>query len=495
MASEENIIVAIELGSSKVTGAAGKKMMDGSIQVLALTQEESASFVKRGVVYNIYKTALSISSIVNKLQAQLKKQISGIYVGFGGQGVRSVRNSIVRDLDNDTVVSQNIVDEICKENRETQMNERTIFDVVPQEFIVGSQKTNEPVGILTSRIEGHFLNLVTRSSVLTNMSNCFHNAGINTIDYICTPQVLADSVLTEVDKRSGCALVDLGKDTTTVSVYKGNFLRYLAVIPLGMGNITTDLTGLQIEYDEAEELKLKYGSAYTDISDEDESTMYALRDGRQIEKSAFCDIVEARTEEIIQNVILQIEKSGYGRDTLLAGIVLTGGGSNMKDIEKAFTTITPYEKIRTAKTVTFNVVSARPAALVKDGRMNVVLGLLAKCKKNCCGEKLSTGQKEMFPQTNPVPATEPKPGPTSTNEIDKQAEQKRKEAEEEAARKAAEKARLEAEADERRKREEEKRRKAEAKAARKEEKRRKRTEFFNKIKRTMTNWVTPDEED
>ena len=417
MATEENIIVAIELGSSKITGAAGKKLADGSIQVLAWAQEEDISFIHRGVVYYIDKTVQSLKTIIAKLKSQLKKDIRSVYVGFCGQGVRTIRNTIIRDLDNDTILSQELIDEIERENSETIINDRKIFDVIPQEYIVGTQKTTEPVGILTNRIEGHFLNLINRISVLTNMSNCFKEAGINVFDYKCFQQALADSVLSEVDKRSGCALIDLGKDTTTVSVYKGNLLRYLTVIPLGMGNITTDLTSLQIEEREAEELKLKYGSAYTEISEEDdESTKYTLHDGRQIEKEKFCDIVEARIEEIIQNVILQIEKSGYGRDTLLAGLVLTGGGSNMKDIEKAFLNTSSFDKTRIAKTVTFHVSSSLPTVNKKDGRENAILALLAQCKENCCGEKIGDPTLFGINKQKNVAAAEPlKP----ENDIDK----------------------------------------------------------------------------
>ena len=176
----KEFIVAIELGSSKITGIAGRKNLDGSITVLTVVKEDAT-----------------------------------------------------------------------------------------QEYKVDNQYQLDPVGIKASRLEGNFLNILWRKAFYNNLNNCFDKAGIAIGEMYLAPLALADSVLSEAEKRGGCVLVDLGADTTTVSVYYKNVLRHLAVIPLGGNNITKDIASLQMEERDAEKMKLKYGSAFTDNSDID----------------------------------------------------------------------------------------------------------------------------------------------------------------------------------------------------------------------------------
>jgi cell division protein FtsA len=132
MAEQKEFIVAIELGSSKITGIAGQKKPDGSISVLALVREESSSFIRKGVVYNIDKTAQCLSTIVKKLESQLKPRIRQVFVGVGGQSIRGVRNSIIRDLPADTIITAEMVSELMDENRATAYNDKEILDVFVQ---------------------------------------------------------------------------------------------------------------------------------------------------------------------------------------------------------------------------------------------------------------------------------------------------------------------------------------------------------------------------
>jgi cell division protein FtsA len=375
MAAKE-FIVAIELGSSKMTGIAGQKNLDGSINVLAVVKEDASSCIRKGVVYNIDKTAQCLTSIIKKLENQLKTVITQVYVGVGGQSIRSVRNVIAKDLPTETIITQEMVIELMDANRNMTYQDQEILDAAVQEYKVGAQYQIDPVGIQATRLEGHFLNILERKSFYKNLNKCFETAGINVAEMYLAPLALADSVLTEVEKRSGCALVDIGADTTTVSVYSKNILRHLAVIPLGSGNITKDIATLQMEESDAENMKLKYGSAYTDNNDIDNELKYSIDKDRQIESRKFIEIVEGRLEEIIENVWYQIPSEFY--DKLLGGIILTGGGSNMKNIEKAFTNHTHVEKIRIAKFVTQTILSNNEWIKAHNGDMNTVLGLLAK---------------------------------------------------------------------------------------------------------------------
>lgn len=382
----KDFIVAIELGSSKITGIAGKKNLDGSIQVLACVKENSSSCIRKGVVYNIDKTAQCLTNIINRLEKQLKTGITQVYVGVGGQSIRSIRNLIAKDLPNGMQVTQDMVIELMDENRNMKYPDQQIIDAAAQEYKVDSQFQLDPVGIQCNRIEGNFLNILQRKSFYANLNKCFETAGINIAELYLAPLALADSVLTEAERRSGCALVDLGADTTTVSVYSKNILRHLVVIPLGANNITKDIASLQMEESDAEKMKLRYASAFTENNDIDNNMKYSIDQDRQVETRKFIEIVEGRLEEIIANVWCQVPEEFC--DKLLGGIILTGGGSNLRDIEKAFQNYTHIDKIRIAKFVTQTITSTIAEINAHDAMMNTVLGLLAKGDINCAGSEL-----------------------------------------------------------------------------------------------------------
>ena len=481
MAVQKDFIVAFELGSSKVTGIAGQKKPDGSISVLALAKEDSSSFIRKGVVYNIDKTAQCLTSIKKKLEAQLKTQITQVFVGVGGQSVRGVKNVVAKDLPADTIITSEMVSSLMDQNRSLEYPDQKIIDLAEQEYKVDTQLQMDPVGIRASRLEGNYLNILERKSFFQNLNRCFEVAGIPVVEmYLATPE-LANVVLTEAEKRSGCALVDLGADTTTVAVFSKNVLRHLAVIPLGSGNITKDIASLQMEESDAEKMKLKYASAYTDNNEIDDSLKYSIDQDRQVESRRFIDIVEGRMEEIIQNVREQIPNEYY--DKLLGGIILTGGGSNMKNIEKAFAAHTHIDKIRVAKFVTLSINSSNEAIKARDGRMNTVLGLLAKGYMNCAGREIDP-TRDLFaeettntPQPNRKPRTQGEAGPGVIL-----TEQEQKLAEEEARRKKEEEERKQREEEEQ-KAEEERKKREEAERIRKE------NSWWNKTKRGLGKWI------
>ena len=404
MATEQkDFIVAIELGSSKVTGIAGQKKPDGSISVLAMAQESSASFIRKGVVYNIDKTAQSLTNIVKKLETQLMTHIKQVFVGVGGQSIRSVRNTISKDLPESTKITQQMVAELMDANWVMEYPDQKILDVAEQEYKVDAQYQMDPVGIRATRLEGNFLNILERRSFFQNLSRSFELANINVADTYLAPLAMADAVLTEAEKRSGCALVDIGADTTTVSVFWKNVLRHLVVIPLGSNNVTKDIASLQMEESEAENMKLKYASAFTENNDIDPTLQYSIDPDRQVESRRFIEIVEGRMEEIIENVRYQIPDEYYGK--MLGGIILTGGGANMKNIERAFINSTRIEKVRVAKFVTTAINSSNDLIKAKNGMYNTVLGLVIKGDMNCAGKPIDpsadlfSNEEENTPQT------------------------------------------------------------------------------------------------
>lgn len=383
----KEFIVAIELGSSKITGIAGKKNLDGSISILAVVKEDATSCIRKGVVYNIDKTVVCLTNIIKRLETALKAKIAHVYVGVGGQSIRSMKNVIVKELVPEAIVTQEMVDALMDANRNMTYPDQEILNAATQEYKVDQQYQLDPVGIQCSRLEGNFLNILWRKAFYRNLNKCFDNAGIAIAEMYLAPLALADSVLTETERRAGCVLVDLGADTTTVSVYYKNILRHLAVIPLGSNNITKDIATMQMEEQDAERMKLKYASAFTDNNDIDNSLSLSIDSDRSIPSRDFINIVEGRLEEIIENVWFQVPNE-YA-DKLLGGLVLTGGGSNMKNIERAFRNHTHIEKIRVAKFVTTTINSSSMEITSHNGTMNTVLALLEKGDMNCAGEEIT----------------------------------------------------------------------------------------------------------
>ena len=459
----KDFYVAIELGSSKITGIAGQKKMDGSVTVIATATEEAAASIRKGIVYNIDKTSQAIRNIVQKLQNQLQTEIIRVHVGVGGQGIRSVLNTITSDLDQATVISNAIADTMNDHNRSTQYPGQMILDVATQEYRVDSQLQIDPVGIECNRLEGNFLNIIWRESFYRNLNKCFEQQDMPQAYYYLAPMALADSVLSDSERRSGCVLVDLGSGTTTVSVYYKNILRHMVTIPLGGDNLTKDIASFHIDEAEAEKMKLKYAAAYTSPSEVDLDMKLSIDPNRSILQRDFITMVEARTEEIIKNALAQIP-SEYA-DKLMGGIILTGGMSCMKNMEAAVRKYSNIDKIRIARTVNISVTSKPQNLVSEDGTMCTAIALIAKADQLSSGRPLSE-VNNLFSEEQPATHIdeETRPGgafgpgkvPTGRELRAKEEEEERRRQEQEA--KEAEERRLKEEEERKRKEEEEQKR-------------------------------------
>ena len=396
---DRDFIVAIELGSSKISGIAGKKK-DGTMHILAYAEEKTAGCVKRGVVYNIEKTYQSVNSIIQKLESVLKTKISKAYVGVAGQSVRSYKCIIKRNLLTQSYITNEAIDAIRQESYEIPFNDYKVLENFPQEFVVDSNVIADPVGVMGTNIEGEFLDIIAKNTLQANIETVFANVGVSIAEELISPLQLANNVLTDAEKRSGCALVDLGADTTTLVVYKNNIVRYLVTIPLGGNNINKDLSTLPIDEAETEDVKLKYGDASQemDMSEETEPQYYTTTDGRQIEVGVIKNVIEARTGEIIANISNQIVNSDYS-GKLLAGLVITGGGSNMRNIVKAFVKNTKIDKVRVANKVNQMVVKTSNAAglTLESPQTTTILSLLLAGTVSCGGEAFD-GAPDIFGQ-------------------------------------------------------------------------------------------------
>lgn len=388
MGVDKDIIVAFELGSSAIRGIAGKKEADGSKQILAIEQERVSGIIRRGVIYNIDKTKTAIERIKERLNEKLGVNITRAYVGIAGQSVHTENNRVKRVMDHRIKVSQELVDSLMDENHNTQYADREILEVVPQEYNLGINNEIDPVGTQTDQIEGRFMNVIARTQLQENIRRCMREAGLDVVELFTTPLVLADSLLPDSEKRSGCALIDLGAETTTVSIFKNNILRHLVTIPLGGNNITNDIASLKkVEFDEAEKLKKKYGAALIIKESSEDYKTISISNDRKVDELELKQIVSARTEEIIANIWNQIEK-GKWQEELLSGITLTGGGAALEGLSEAIAHPKNFStnRIKIAKELILATPTSNDVNTSDIEGLNAVIALLQHGNESCAVE-------------------------------------------------------------------------------------------------------------
>ena len=382
---EEKVIVAIELGSSKISGVAGQIMTDGSLKVLAYAGVPSSSCIRHGAVYNLDKTANAIAEVVERLNSILSTSIEKVYVGYNAKGLKSIISKVEHQFEDETVVSQEVIDDMFQQCSEIDYEGYVNLFQESQEYVVDNKRGTEtdPIGVACRSLGGSYLNILLKKQVADYIAQCFMMAQVEIVDGYVAPMAEADAILTDDDRQQGCVLVDYGADTTTVSVYKNGMLRYLRVIPLGGALITRDLSAiLKIEPEQAEQIKCTYGLCNL-IGSQDASETIMINDSKVLLKD-IGDIIEARNEEIIRNVCAQIKASGYG-EVLYAGIVLTGGGSQLRQLDQVFVKLMP--SMRRPRVVTepaCGVTWIEPSWKRGDGSQLALLSVMAKGDENCC---------------------------------------------------------------------------------------------------------------
>ena len=394
MGAEKDIIIAVELASTAIRAIAGKREPDGSMQVLAFAQEESPNTIRKGIIDNIDKTTQALTRVIAKLNEKLGVKVNSVYVGLGGQSLRSVHNRVLLQFDGLELLSHKTIDKMCDTNSGVVYPNAEIKEVVPQEFTIGSRSVVDPVGMQAEMIEANFINIIARNTLEENIRKCINAAGLEVQEILISPLCQANTLLTPNEKRSGCALVDMGADTTTVSVYVNNILRHLCVIPLGGSNVTSDITSLKVEAEEAEELKKKYGTAFRPDNEDKTGQKISLSFDRTEDEEKLQEIVEARYEEIVANVWHHI--SPY-KDKMLSDIVLTGGAARIPDLPQAFARQTGGElNLRIAKGLPENVTISFGVQVGEPDRLYTLYALLLEGKENCVGEESKAPAQDTF---------------------------------------------------------------------------------------------------
>lgn len=422
-----NIIAAIVLGSSRITGIVGTKEIDGSIRVKGHVALPSSDFIGKGRVLNIEKMTTCLSNIKAHLEEEASCRLKCFYVAIDCQGLRSMTNEVSCQLPQSEIVSDDMLASISMRNKEANPADREILEAIALEYRLGTVTTLEPKGMSSDRLQARFLNVTCNTHSISTIRNCFRKAGIEVAGsrFCIAAEQLASIITTEQERTSGCAFVDMGSETTTVAIYKNKLLRHLVTIPLGSANITRDIMNVfNVEQDEAENFKCTYG--YPELEEIDDKDEIHLRDGGRVKKlSDLADIIDARVEEIVQNIKHQIEISGYTNDTLVNGLYVCGGGAQMKNIQSAFTSHFKDWNVRIIKNCTRPVAVCSDKKFNESGIFNTGLAIIDNADINCYGGDY----QGLF-------NTEPTPEELEAKRLEEEAAAKK--AEEEAAAKKAE---------------------------------------------------------
>ncbi len=336
---KSEIVVSLDIGTTKICCMVARAGNNGLLEVLSLGVAESDG-IRRGVVHNIGRTVEAINKAVKKAREISGVDFDEVYVGIAGQHIRSMQHRgylMTRQQDNE--ISKSDIDKLVSDmyGMAFQPGEK-IIHVLPQEYTIDSEEgIKDPVGMSGARVEASFHIIIGQSSATENIHKCVNRADLKVKELILEPLASASAVLDADEMEAGVVLVDIGGGTTDVAIFHEGIIRHTAVIPLGGNIITSDIKqGCHVMKHQAEALKVKFGHALAMDHLEDEFiTITGFRDQepREISAKNLAYIIEARMEEILSYVREEIQKSEFG-DKLIAGMVLTGGGSQLSQLAK-----------------------------------------------------------------------------------------------------------------------------------------------------------------
>ncbi len=340
--------VGLDIGTTKIVAIIGKENEYGKIEVLGIGKSKSLG-VHRGVVNNITQTIKSIQQAVEEAEANSGLKISSVVVGIAGQHIRSLQHSdYITRADSEEVINEDDLDKLVNQvYKLVMLPGEEIIHVLPQEYKVdGQAEIKEPIGMYGGRLEANFHVVVGQVSSIKNVGRCIKSAGLDLGNITLEPLASSDAVLSKEEKEAGVALLDIGGGTTDLAIFKDGIIRHTAVIPFGGGVITEDIKeGCSIIEKQAELLKMKFGSAWPGENKDNEIVSIPGLRGREpkeITLKNLSKIIHARVVEIIEQVYVEIKNYGHEeqKKKLIAGIVLTGGGSQLKHLKQLVEYIT-----------------------------------------------------------------------------------------------------------------------------------------------------------
>lgn len=341
MKSQQEISVGLDVGTTKIVVFIGRKDENKKIEILGIGKAKSTG-VRTGVVNNISQTVESIKTAINEAERYSGIKIKNVMVGIAGQHIRSMQYSdyITRNDYNEVITKKNI-DKLIHQVQNLNMSPgEEIIHVLPQEYKIDNQEEiKEPIGMYGNRIEANFHLVIGQISSIRNIGRCVKSSGLNLSGITLEPLASAESILNVEEKEAGVVLVDIGGGTTDVAIFKDNIIRHTAVIPVGGNVITRDIKeNCSIIERQAEQLKIKFGSAWPGENKDNEIVSIKGIRGRtskEVSLKELSYIINMRISNILEKVYLEIKNYGHDKKKrkLIAGMVITGGGAQLRHIK------------------------------------------------------------------------------------------------------------------------------------------------------------------
>lgn len=335
MASKSNLSVVIDIGTSKIVALAGQRNELGKLEVLGVSKVPSKG-IKRGVVFNIDEAAHSINEALAQLEPQLEEEIKKVNVAYAGQYMKTIDYQNSKFTSDEGIVSAFDIENLYNKAKELELEQDyEIIQVIPTSYKIDGEITDLKVTGITGReIIANYKLVIIPKNYLKNLQHVFDKTNFEMGEIILSTLAVSEAVITEEEKELGAIVFDIGAGTANLAIFQNNMLVHSAVIPFGGNVVTKDIKeGCSILLKLAERMKNKYGEALGDFADDQKVVTIPVRNGfepKEISFRSLAYIIQARLDEIMDIVNLEIEKSGI-INQLSAGIVLTGGTANLNN--------------------------------------------------------------------------------------------------------------------------------------------------------------------
>jgi len=330
-----NMIVGLDIGTSKVVSIVGEVNAEGGLNIVGIGRHKSRG-LKKGTVVNIESTVQSIQRAIEEAELMAGCQIHSVYAGIAGSHVRSMNSHGIVAIRDKEVFSADIERVIDAAQAVAIPADQKVLHILPQEYIIDSQEgVKEPLGMSGVRLEAKVHLVTCATNAAQNIEKCIKRCGLETDEIILEQLASSYSVLTEDEKELGVCLVDIGGGTTDIAIFTEGAIRHTGVIPIAGDQVTNDIAmALRTPTDHAEELKIKYACALSQLASPDDMIMVPSvgeRPPRELSRQALADVVEPRYDELFHLIQAEIRQSGF-EDMLAAGMVFTGGTSKMEGV-------------------------------------------------------------------------------------------------------------------------------------------------------------------
>ncbi|MEY3805038.1 MAG: hypothetical protein RLZZ434_916 [Pseudomonadota bacterium] len=330
---DKNLIVGLDIGTSKIVAIVGELQPEGTVKVIGLGQHISRG-LKKGVVINIESTMQSIQRALEEAELMADCKINNVYTGIAGSHIKSLNSHGMVKI-KDAEVSQMDVDRVIETARAIALPaDQQILHILTQEYIIdGQEDVREPLGMSGMKLEAKVHIVTGAVAAAQNIVKCIKRCGIEVSDLILQPLASSMAVLTEDEKELGVCLVDIGGGTTDIAVFKQGAIRHTAVVPIAGDQMTNDVAvAFRTPTQSAEDIKVKYGCALRQLADSRETVEVPGVDGReprQLSVQTLAEVLEPRVVELYEMVLNELRRSGM-EEMIASGIVITGGSAMMR---------------------------------------------------------------------------------------------------------------------------------------------------------------------